>query len=300
MTLADHAHDLLLAHGHLAESDLFARLRDNGATTAKTSAGLRGSLLSHPSCLQRPDGRWDTTLRLLVGSTLTVRVRSRVREDVLWIHQDLEPYVPLVIRAGVPLASGGRVRRGDSQVLTWVGPPGWLPPIPDGGLLGLSWDGTQLSVRPVQNPPAADDPAVGSAIALLRQHASSPRGIDRWRVRERLSFAGTVTSALMEDPDLFALPLLPLSELLMLPMTAAPRGWDELPVEGQQVLVPLSLRVADELTRRAQALGKSVVEHASMLLTAAVDRVLPPTRSCDCYECQPPRWAEGPLSDASP
>lgn len=292
MTLAAHAHDLLLAHGHLPEPDLFARLSEAGHTTAKTSAGLRSSLAMHPHCLQRPDGRWDTTIRLLTGSTLTVRVRSRVRDDVLWIHRDLEPYAPLVAGAGLPLAAGGRVRLGESQVPTWVGPPGWLPPIPDGGLLGLSWDGTQLAVRPVPDAPTADDPAVRSAIALLRQHAGATRAVDRWGTRERLTFAGTVTSALMEDPDLFATPLLPLSELLVLPMTEAPRGWEELPAAGEQVLVPVSPRIADELGRRAQALGESVTQHASMLLTAAVDRVLPRLQTCDCYQCQGPRWAE--------
>ena len=270
LSLRDAITHYLHVHGPSSVEDLLDALREDGVTTARTPGSLRSSLSSSPIAFQLPDGRWDLTTRVLAGAVLTVRPRSRLRDNVLWVHGDLEPFDGLLGRDGLPLASGGQVRRGGGQVRTLVGPDGWLPDVPPGELLGLRWTGHALDVFAVDSPVDPDGSAREAIQVLLRRHRTElgrPYG-------GAPSLATVVLSALREAPDLFAQPQLPLSEILPLP----PAELDDTSVweehkDGRRLTLHLPERVYDELSRRADLLGERLQDHAAVLLGAATDRV---------------------------
>lgn len=273
-TFAACAADLLREHGPLDLDRLHALAVEQGATKARTSTSLRHSLYG-PRFVQRPDGRYDTAARLLTGQVFTTRLRRPPADGVLWSVRDLEPLAALWSYGAVPLSSGGAVRRGAGDVPTWTGPPGWLPPSEPGGLLALRWDGTALCVDvPVGVSPADSDRAQDVRRVLAR-HAA-PRGLRHLPTED---LATTVVSALVEDPDLFARALPPLSELMPLPTALRPHdAWPSHQGGGGTIVlpVPLATRVNLELGRRADLLGEQLPEYISMLLSAAADRVAPP------------------------
>ena len=276
------AADLLLDSGPLTLDELHALAVERGLTKSKTSTSLRFSL-DGEQYLQRPDGRYDTAARLLRDQVFTTRPRRRP-DAMLWSYRDLDGLVAL---PQLPLATGGSLRRGQGAVESWTGPDGWLPPMADGQLLALRWDGSALHLDVLDEVPAGDSNAVRDVREVLGRHARARRPYV-FAPAPRTSLTRAVLSALVEDPTLFRSPLPPLRELLPLPEDLRPYD-DEATrhdpaATARLVEVPLPLRVHEELSRRAELLAEHLPDYLCLLLGAAADRVqLPPLRY-DRYE----------------
>lgn len=296
------AAELILDQGPLALDQVHAVALEREVTRSRTSSSLRQSL-SGPAFVLRPDGRYDTAARMLQGSCFTTRPRRSPRDGVLWLSRDVEPLFALGL-ARLPLKGGGDVSPGAGGAPTWVGPAGWLPDVPHGELLALSWDGTALDVSPATSVPAGDADIVADVRKMLAAHASA-RHRDRWPYAAAPPLTAVVLSALLEEPTLFSTPVPPLSELLPLPEDLRPLV-DDVPrteLEGYEVLqLPVPRRVHRELQRRADLLGDHLPDYAAMLLGAAADRLLPSERPRydrysaydDVYDdnvVAPARWA---------
>lgn len=284
-SLTDAILDFLLSAGPTTDFEIHSHLVATGQTKAKTATGVRSALGSSPLAYRLEDGRWDTTARRLLGSVFTVRPRSKLREGVLWVHQDLDPLEAVGIRDGIPLATGGRVRRGGTEIRTLIGPPGWLPTIKPGELLALRWSDKGLHVSPLAMVPEIDDPVVRRARLLLRAHSLVLAKSNSWPEPPVGRWGRVVLSALAEDPELFAHPLPPLSELLPLPELVLhdPSVW-EAHGDSRRLTLHLPPRVYDELDRRAGLLGDRLVDFAAMMLGAAIDRLQPDTDNYRYYD----------------
>lgn len=269
---ADAVPDLLLDHGPLTLEQLHALGVERGLTKAKQPSSVRASLLDRHTCVQRPDGRYDTAARLLAGQVFTTRPRPGERDGVLWTYRDLDPLAAL---PRLPLATGGSLRRGEGLVESWTGPAGWLPATSPGQLVGLRWDGRAVHVSVLDAVPAGDADALRDVREVLARHCRVEHRYG-WSSVPRTSLTRTVLSALVEDPHLFATPLPPLRELLPLPEDLRPH--DDIPgrdpdLRAHLVEVPLPLRVHHELSRRADLIGERLPDYLSLLLGAAADRV---------------------------
>lgn len=236
----------------------------------EATATIRCARTSLGGCrfaFQLPDQRWDLTTRALAGVVLTVRPRSRLRDNVLWVHRDLEPFDGLLTRDRIPLRSGGSARLGGGQIRTLIGPDGWLPEVPAGELLALRWDGLALDLFAVAQPVSTDLPLVRELLGRHREGLARSYGPPP-------EMAAVFISALREAPELFSVPQLPLSEVF-------PLRTDELTDtslweahrDGRRLTLHLPHRVYDELHRRAELLGEHLADHAAVLLGAATDRV---------------------------
>lgn len=274
-TFATLAAELILGHGPLPLDQLHAFALEREVTRARTSSSLRNSLAG-PRFILRPDGRYDTAARLLKGSSFTTRPRRPPRDGVLWLSRDVDPLLALNL-ARLPLSRGGEVSAGAGPASTWFGPTGWLPDVPPGELIVLSWDGAALDVGPAATVPALDSDVVADIRRVLAGHAAA-RHRDSW-LPSAPSLTSVVLSALLEDPLLFTRPLPPLSELLPLPEDLRPL--DDFPrreMDYELLQLALPRRVHRELSRRSQLLGDRLPDYAAMLLGAAADRVLPAER----------------------
>ena len=261
--------DHLTRYGPSTAQELHAALYARGVTTAQTPTSVRNTLCSLRIAFERADERWDLTTRALTGVTLTIRPRSVLRDQVLWVHDDLAPFDGLLPSGDVPLARGGVVRRGGSDVRTFLGPEGWLPTIDAGGLVGLRWNGEALEVSTVDPKDLPDEAALGALRDLLCLHRG---GLPAYG-GQGPTVSEILLSALREAPDMFTGPLPPLSELFPLPprVVHETTQW-EMHEPGERVTLHLPTRVLEELSRRAGLLGESVPTHAAILLGAAVDR----------------------------
>lgn len=270
--LADAAADLLLDRGPLTLEQLHALAVERGLTRSKTPGTLRSSLLGAEAFVQRPDGRYDTAARLLRGQVFTTRPRPGDRDGVLWTYRDLDPLAAL---PRLPLATGGQLRRGEGAVESWTGPAGWLPASAPRQLLALRWDGRAVHASTLDDAPGGDADAVRDVREVLGRHARAEHR-HGWSSVPRTSLTRTVLSALVEEPDLFRRPLPPLRELLPLPEDLRPQDVDpgrDPGLRAHIVEVPLSVRVHDELGRRADLLGERLPDYLNLLLGAAADRV---------------------------
>ncbi len=272
MNLSDTILDHLRQHGPCSEAEIHQELVRTGRSTAKTTKSIVNTLLACGGTEKLPDGRWDVRSRRLVGAVLTTRPRSLLRDSRVWVHRDLEPFDLLHTPAGIPLTGGGFARRGSFEIATLVGPDGWLPDVARSELLAFSWDGTGLSVTALADVPTPNDPAVQEVLLLLRLHALAQRG-----PQHAGHWTRVVLSALQENPHLLSLPLPPLTELLPLSneMLSDPLLWEH-GTDGRRVTLTVPARVHEELERRAYLLGDNLPDYASMLLSAATDRLRPP------------------------
>lgn len=277
---ASAAADLLLEHGPLSLADLHALAVERGLTRSKTSSSLRDSL-SADRYVVRPDGRYDTAIRLLRGQVFTTRARGSAGDGVLWTYRDLDPLTTL---PRLPLTVGGEMTCGASAVESWTGPQGWLPDMSPGELLALRWDGRALHVHAVQDVVDGASERAREVREVLGRHARRQRR-PAWSYEPRPSLAQTVLSALVEEPSLFAAPLPPLRELLPLPEDLRPQDTGERDPERTATIieVPVPLRAHEELTRRADLLGERLPDYLCLLLTAAADRVQLPAPRYDRY-----------------
>lgn len=271
LALAAAAADLILEHGPLSLEQLHALALERGLTRSKTPGTLRHSLDTDDHVL-RPDGRYDTAARLLRGQIFTTRPRPGEHDDVLWTYRDLDALSAL---PRLPLVTGGELRRGQGCVESWTGPSGWLPSTSPDLLLALRWDGRALHVWATGDVPSGDAEVLRDVREVLGRHGRAERRYG-WSSEPRTSLTRTVLSALVEDPTLFARPLPPLRELLPLPEDLRPQDGEpgrDPNLRARIVEVPLSLRVHDELSRRADLIGERLPDYLNLLLGAAADRV---------------------------
>lgn len=292
-TFATAAAQYILERGPLTLLQLHTLALEQGVTRARSPASLRSSLSGSRTFVERPDGRYDTAVRLLTGALLTTRLRRPPSDGVLWGDRDLDPLLALDRRGTLPLSTGGHVAPGVGHAECWVGPAGWLDAAPDAGLLGLRWDGRVLHVEAVEDAVTADSAHAQEVRRLLARHARG-RQHRTYAYDPPPALTTVVLSALLEDPDLLRRPLPPLSELLPLPEDLRPQDSGPSRYEPVNVLrVPVPLRVHDELGRRADLLGERLPDYVGMLLSAAADRLLPPTPvsrrydpydTCDAYD----------------
>jgi len=276
------AADLLLDHGPLTLTELHELAVEQGLIKTKNPSTLR-SYLSADELVVRPDGRYDTAARLLRGQVFTTRVRPGADDGVLWTYRDLDG---LALLRSLPLATGGELRRGEGEVESWVGPPGWLAAPTSSRLLALRWDGRSVEHTWLDAVPAPDSDAVRNAREVLARHTRAQHR-HGWSSVPRISLSSTVLSALVEQPTLFATPLPPLRELLPLPEDLRPS--DSAPGRGSDlraviVEVPLPHRVHAELACRADLIGELFPDYLALLLGAAADRVQLAPPSYERYE----------------
>jgi hypothetical protein len=296
---------LIHEHGPLDLIALHALARAEGVTTARTTDTIRSAVRYAPGVVTLPDGTFLSTAALLAGATLTTRWRGG-RPGVLFAGRDLQPFLELLGREGLPLTSGGRLHRGEALVGSLVGPAGWLPEVAVGELIQVTWDGEALTVGAGQDVPDGTSAQAQSVREVLAEHGAPATSTLRRPSYGYGSGYGSgygwaepparsaVVDALIAVPDLFDRPVPPLSELLPLPpeLQRVQDTWGDdwrtdPPV--QTIAVPVSARVLDELERRADLIGERMPDYAAQLLTVAADRLLPvpPSSSWGGYE-EPP------------
>ena len=163
----------------------------------------------------RPDGRVSRLIDLLEGQTLTHRVTvGTANRTDLWTNLSLQPLHACALMAPIPLATGGALRAAEFGHAALVGPQGWLPDVPPvpPRLVGQTRataghaapDGTSASPEQEQ--------AVRATLARhIREEAWWSDFGDPDRAGELNRAFG---HALLEDPDLFRVPVSPLIELL--------------------------------------------------------------------------------------
>ena len=116
---------------------LTERLRSELRDTHIDEKRVTSAVESATVLVGRPDGRVSRLLDLLEGQTLTHRVTAgTVGRTNLWTNLSLQPLHACAVMAPIPLASGGEVRSAQFGHAALVGPPGWLPDVPAGSLLG--------------------------------------------------------------------------------------------------------------------------------------------------------------------
>lgn len=227
-----------------------------------------------PTFVGLPDGRGAHLLQVLEGQWLTQRVRNGTadRSD-LWVTSALAPLVTVLVEEDLPLAAGGRVACAEFFHPALVGPPGWLPDVERGGLVGLRVVAGAVEVTAVdapQQPPAEQHRVRG----LLARHL---RSADEWYddgdgTNRRFALTSAVASALLEEPDLLREPWIPLDELLHDPLREqhghhwrdVAASWNEGATSFQVTDMPEALY--RELSSRSRLYGMSTNEYLIALL----------------------------------
>ncbi|WP_151526673.1 hypothetical protein [Serinicoccus kebangsaanensis] len=189
-------------------------LGDARITAQRVCAAIDSSTL----LVGRPDGLACRFLDLLEGQTLTHRVTASTtdRRD-LWTDLSLLPFQVCAEGEPLPLAGGGEVTRGTFAHDALVGPEGWLPDVPRGGLIALTWeDGAlRISACPDSGVPVARDAEVRG---IVGRHVREQRWWSGWGSEDELDrrpeLARALAHALLEDPQLFTDPVGPLDEVL--------------------------------------------------------------------------------------
>jgi hypothetical protein len=205
--------DTLRQIGPSTVEDLATAARTAGATKARNPMDVvRSALRQSDLAIPLVDGRWTWPGQILDGAVLTHRVRTPTlgRLD-LWPRDDLFPFLPIMDR-DVPLASGGVLRLWRDRLarpVVLVGPSGWLPMVTAGALLAFRWKAGALHVTPTEVDPAA----IARRVELLRETLAYHH--EAKAVRHSLyPLPSAMVGALLEVPDLLAVPLPPLGEVL--------------------------------------------------------------------------------------
>lgn len=221
--------ELVLEHGPQPLDWLTGRARRELRDARVNGDAVRDALAISTMLVRRPNGFVDHVLSLLEGNVLTHRVRARLsgRSD-LWLGCGLQPLLNVAAYRPIDLADGsGVVTRPDSGHEVLVGPPGWLPGVDRYELIGLRIIDGRLAIEPV-----AEDDLVSpdrqlrvrrmlSTIYQAEKQWSWPMPLDAYDdelIARPALLARTISTALLEDPELFADPLPPLDELLHNPL----------------------------------------------------------------------------------
>lgn len=226
--ILDHEASSLDVLATAAREEKITRARDPLTT-------VRTAIRHDPRLIELPDGRWQCGLRLLAGNTLTHRVRAATSgRDVLFLGVEAAPLIAFLEHGPLKLVDGGEVTMRSRHRSTWsgppvaLGPPGWLPDLPADALVGLAWSSAGLTVSTVDIASARaaprndatttpqDDPRAERVRTVLARHAQGGLRFDTYP-HSTPPLARIIWSALLEVPDLFAEPVLPLDEVLDLP-----------------------------------------------------------------------------------
>jgi hypothetical protein len=291
--IADFCADHITAHGPVTLAALAEAARSADITRARypESAVLTG-IRDDKRLVARPDGRWDTSVRLLDGAVLTHRIRFQTRDrQEVYAGRELGPLQLAFDSGGLPLATGGVVEVSRSGMPAWRGPDGWLPVVEAGSLLAFQLTSGKLSVQPVSIDADAGAERAEFLRTTLARHA-------RWLDTGHYSSVGVpltraLLSALVEVPDLLAEPVPPLDEVLRLPPAPWADAWTREIVasaqDGDTLVVPgVPHGLAVELRERARLNGISVGEYVVVQLAAIAWRAQPPCR----HEVEERRWRE--------
>jgi len=291
--IADFCADHITAHGPSTLAVLAEAARSADVTRARhPESAVHSAIRYDKRIVPRPDGRYDTSARLLDGAVLTHRVRFRTRgRQEVYAGRELDPLRLVLDSGGLPLATGGLIEAARSGVPAWCGPDGWLPDVEAGALLAFRLSAGRLSVRLA----SVDADAVVDRAEFLRTTVARHA---RWLDTERypsvgVPLAGVLLSALVEVPDLLAEPLPPLDEILALPPAPWGDTWTrEIAAsarEGETLTVPgVPTGLAVELRERARLNGIPLGEYVVVQLAAVAWRAQPPCR----HELEERRWWE--------
>ena len=147
--------DLVRDHGAQDVAALAARARRRLRDPRLATELVEEAVGAVTTLVLLPDGRVEHLGRVLDGIVLTHRVRGALggRSD-LWLGRGAQPFLTLACLHPLPLVSGGEARIASSGAPALVGPPGWLPDVERGDLVGLRWREGRLAVARVdQSPP---------------------------------------------------------------------------------------------------------------------------------------------------
>lgn len=208
--------DLVQIHGAQTVGELAAlarrRLGDPGITPDMVEATAERVT----TLVLRPDGRVDHLGRVLDGIVLTHRVRGPLagRGD-LWLGRGAQPFLVLACLHPLPLVSGGDARISESAAPALVGPPGWLPEVERGDLVGLRWREGRLAVSRVDEAHLAGARSTAHVRAVIAEHVNREQwlmGADPDALAAQIVHG--LAQARLEDPELLSTPHAPLEELV--------------------------------------------------------------------------------------
>lgn len=277
---ADHIGD----HGPTSVDELYQAARAANVTTARTAGTILQAMRERSGFVQLPDGRYTVASRLLAGSVLTHRVRDgRPVRESLWAGRELGPIQTLLAQLReVPTDTGGTITYSRYRPSVLDVPPGWLPDVSAGELVGLRWTGSHLQASRVQ----ADEQRAVEVRAVLIRHRQAldkeRRGAHPLASVDRFGDAAEVAlSALVEVPDLFAEPVPPLDELLGRTPAECVKELHQCLNESYEfdfdgrLSVDLPMSLLDELSGRADRMGVSLGDYVTGLLAAEAWRTVP-------------------------
>lgn len=221
--------DLISTSGPLPPIELAARAVAAGVTTSRDPERLVRTTLSRTDgFLRLPDDRYDAARRLLDGVVLTHRLLAPTAyQQVLYAGPELTPFSQLLAERPMPLAGGGEIRRSAVGIDGWAGPPGWLPDVNAGTLLGVRLHAGTLTVAPVTDDEDVLEARAGRVRSVAARHLGA-LGLDDVAANGfalRRELTGIVLRALAECPDLLAAAVPPLDETLRLPQPSWREVW---------------------------------------------------------------------------
>lgn len=254
MTIASHCVDLLRANGPMTREELGESCRVARVTVAKDPARSVEGALAYDGRTLRIEDRYHLVERLLDGRWLTLDRPGdprTFRPDL-----DLRCLDGPALKDGVPLASGGHLRRsswGDG----WTGPAGWAPP---GEVIGIR---LVAGVAHVSSVEVDDDMRQrGEQLVARLEERCAPGS---YAGRGRLAVPEAVLRLLHEDDEVLRRPVPPLRWLFpadtspyravgsgegaTVHVVLPPHVYDDLLEVADDAGVPVSTWVADELTR---------------------------------------------------
>lgn len=195
---------------------LTRRLRSELKDPRVTVECVTATVMTTTVLIGRPDGRVCRLVDVLEGQTLTHRVPAATagRTD-LWTNLSLQPLYAYAGIDPLPLTTGGELTAGRFGHAALIGPPGWLPDVPAGGLVGLTVERGRVRVVPLPEGVNASPEHEQQVRATLAQHIREEAWwSDYGEPNREAELNRAIGHALLEDPDLFRRPLSPLTELL--------------------------------------------------------------------------------------
>ena len=207
--------DLVRDHGAQDVAALAARARRRLRDPRLATELVEETVGAATTLVLLPDGRVEHLGRVLDGIVLTHRVRGALggRSD-LWLGRGAQPFLTLACLHPLPLVSGGEARIASSGAPALVGPPGWLPDVERGDLVGLRWREGRLAVARVDQSHLAGAGAEGHVRTVIAAHCAR----EGWITAAPEDLAGLMVHCLalarLEDPGLLSTPHAPLEEIL--------------------------------------------------------------------------------------
>jgi hypothetical protein len=214
-TIADTAADVLAAHGPLPLAELTTLVVAAGGTKAKDPQKAVSSAIEYATQVSRLQGGLYASTRALCGGRVFTRrlTAEELASERLATRGDLDP-LRLPIRETLPSNRGDLVIRYSSREdfadKALTGPAGWLAGLKSGDLIAVAYDGSTLSISPVEE--VADEPFVDRRLV-----AAFTQGLDEeraWDEQPTMPLTFQVHAVLASDPNAFTRPGLPLSERL--------------------------------------------------------------------------------------